>query len=103
MNENGWTSTVMVVKPDRDYFAITPRMIRGEKVMGFIKRNEREKTSQAFEFFCSEMKRGAKIELAKERTKAKFKLSVTVERCKAKTFSQEEPTIEVHIGEREAT
>lgn len=104
MNENGWTSEVLVVKPDRDYFAIAPRVIRGHRLNGFIKRNEeREKTSQAFEFFCSEIRRGIKLELAKERTKEKFKIPVVVEKREAKSFSQEVSTIEVYVGNREAT
>lgn len=88
----------MTFRPDKDYLTIAPRIIQGKWLNGFIKRTEREKAKKAFGFFCEELKRGIKVELAKERTKEKFKISVIVKKCKSKTDSQEKPTYEIHVG-----
>lgn len=99
MNDNKErTSVIMTVRRNNNYKAMAPRVIRGNWLNGFIKIDEKEKASQAFEFFVSEIKRGIKLELAKERTKAKFKISLTMEECGAKPFSRGKSTYEVHVG-----
>lgn len=99
MNDNKErTSIIMTVRPNKDYLAVAPRIIQGKWLNGFIKRTEREKAEEAFGFFCEELKRGIKVELAKERTKGKFKIPVKVEKGKSKIDSQEKPTYEVHVG-----
>lgn len=101
MNDNKErTSIIMTVRPNKDYLAVAPRIIQGKWLNGFIKRTEREKAEEAFGFFCEELKRGIKVELAKERTKQKFKIPVIVKKCKPKTDSQELPIFEVYVGNR---
>lgn len=99
MNDNEErTSVIMTIRRNINYQAITPRVIRGKWLNGFIKIDEKEKAKEVFEFFCTKLQDGAEIKTACKKAKRKFNISLTVEECKAKTFSQQKPTYEVYVG-----
>ena len=89
---------------DNAYIELNDRLIHGQRVIGFIKKKEKEKAQQAFKFLLDELIDGETekdIRAIVQKTQQKFDISVTLEECREKFSPSAKPTFKVYVGKKE--